>query len=57
VGEAREERMTGPFLQEYLGIKGGEIFIGLLDENNDPLGLTGRDDYKKHLIERGKKEE
>ena len=50
VGEAKAERLTGPFLQESLGLRGNEIFVGLVDENNDPLGLTGRDEYTLVLL-------
>ncbi|MBW6519806.1 MAG: PAS domain S-box protein [Desulfoarculaceae bacterium] len=50
VGEAGKEILTGHFLQESLGLKGNEIFVGLVDEQSDPLGLTGRDEYTLVLL-------
>jgi len=50
VREARKERLVGPFLQGALGLKGNEIFVGLVDEKNDPLRLTGRDEYTLILL-------
>lgn len=50
VGEDRESSLAGPFLRESLGLKGNEIFVGLVDEKNDPLGLTGRDEYTLVLL-------
>ncbi|MBU4235100.1 MAG: hypothetical protein KKB91_00145, partial [Proteobacteria bacterium] len=43
--EPRRERLSGSFLQDSLGLKENEIFVGLVDEKNDPLRLTGRDEY------------
>lgn len=50
VRESMEERLSGPFLQDSLGLKGNEIFVGLVDEKSDPLRLTGRDKYTLILL-------
>lgn len=50
VREAKKENLVGPFLQESLGLKEKEIFVGLVDEKSDPLGLTGRDEYTLILL-------
>ncbi|MBA3007126.1 MAG: PAS domain S-box protein [Proteobacteria bacterium] len=48
--EPRRERLSGSFLQDSLGLKENEIFVGLVDEKNDPLRLTGRDEYTLILL-------
>ncbi len=50
VREPQKERLSGPFLQDSLGLKEREIFVGLVDEKSDPLHLTGRDEYTLILL-------
>jgi PAS domain S-box-containing protein len=50
VREAKKERLVGPFLHDSLGLSGNEIFVGLVDEESDPLHLTGPNEYTLILI-------
>ncbi len=43
--EAGGKLLSDLFLQTSLNLQGNEIFVGLVDENSDPLGLTDKDQY------------
>ncbi len=50
VRDARNKRLDGTFLQKSLELKGSDIYVGLVDEKSDPLGLTDRDEYTLILV-------
>ncbi len=50
IDEASNESLVGPMLQEALDLKGNDIFVTLVDEHSDPLGLTGPDKYTMIML-------
>lgn len=48
--EARKDRLANSFLQDSLDLKGNDMYVSLVDEKNDPLRLTGQDEYTLILL-------
>ncbi|MFH2123336.1 MAG: PAS domain S-box protein [Pseudomonadota bacterium] len=48
--ESKTVRLDGRFLLDSLQLQGNEIYASLVDENSDPLSLTGRDEYTLILL-------